>query len=102
MPDTSTTEDLTDTKDATPAEALFQVSRNGDDFHFIAVPGTSPAQFTALYGTGNTHSVPVKMYANDGATDSAPLAFTISVSYDASPQFHTPAQYQVGPEMDLA
>lgn len=102
VPDTSTTGDFTDTKDATPSEALFAVSRNGDDFEFTAGDGTSPADFVALYGTGANYQVPGRMYANDGTADSEPMEFTIRVSYDASPQFHTPAKFQRNQRWALA
>ena len=94
VPDISTTDDVTDTRDTTPAEALFEVSRNGHDFEFTAKDGLTPGDFTALYGNTTSRSVPVKMYANDGTADSEPLAFTITASHDASPQFGQPAAHQ--------
>ena len=94
VPDTSTVGDTTDTTEVEPSDALFSVSQSGNRFEFEGKTGTTPHQFNALYGDTATYSVPVKMYANDGTDDSAPLSFTIAAVYDASARFPSPATYQ--------
>ena len=93
VPDISTP-DNTDTTEVDEAGALFKVTRNGHNFEFTAKDGVTPEDFTALYGNVVSHSIPVKMYANDGNQDSLPLSFTITAYHDASPQFHHSATYQ--------
>ena len=87
---------LTDNENDTtdPAGALFKVTPNGNNFEFTAKDGFTPEDFTALYGNVVSHSILVKMYANDGNQDSLPLSFTITAYHDASPQFHHSATYQ--------
>ena len=95
VPDISTPDNNIDTtKTNNPAEALFKVTTNGNNFEFTAKDGVTPEDFTALYGNVVSHNVPVKMYANDGNQDSLPLSFTITAYHDASPQFHHSATYQ--------
>ena len=86
-------DDENDTTEANPTEALFKVTRNGNNFEFTAKEGFTPEDFTALYGQTTSHEVPVKMYAKDGTEDSLPLSFTITAYHDASPQFHHSATY---------
>ena len=86
------TDDENDTTD--PAGALFKVTPNGNNFEFTAKDGVTPEDFTALYGNVVSHSILVKMYANDGNQDSLPLSFNIIAYHDASPQFHHSATYQ--------
>ncbi len=93
VPDTSTT-DEDDTREVIAADALFTVNRNGNAFAFDTVPNVTPKQFNDLYGDVVSHTVLVKMYANDGAQDSESLSFNIRVFHDASPQFHLAAAYQ--------
>ena len=94
VPDTSTVGDTIDTTEVEPSDALFSVSQSGNRFEFKGKTGTTPHQFNALYGDTATYSVPVKMYANDGTDDSAPLSFTIAAVYDASARFPSPATYR--------
>ena len=77
-----------------PASALFKITRNGHNFEFTAKEGVTPEDFTALYGNVVSHSIPVKMYANDGNQDSLPLSFTITAYHDASPRFQDAATYK--------
>ena len=86
------TDDENDTTD--PAGALFKVTANGNNFEFTAKDGVTPEDFTALYGNVVSHSIQVKMYANDGNQDSLPLSFTITAYHDASPRFQGAATYQ--------
>ena len=96
VPDISTPDNNTDTtKTNNPAEALFKVTPNGNNFEFTAKDGVTPEDFTALYGNVVSHKIPVKMYAKDSSDqESDPLSFTITAYHDASPQFHHSATYQ--------
>ena len=97
VPNTSTTDDATDTTDVSPAEALFNVTETGNTFEFEAVSNVTPKIFNDLYGDVISYDIPVKMYANEGTADSADfklMEFTIKASYDASPQFHLAATYE--------
>ena len=68
VPDTSTTDDATDTTDVVPAEALFTVTQTGNTFEFEAVSNVTPKIFNDLYGDVISYDIPVKMYANDSTT----------------------------------
>ena len=97
VPDTSTTDDATDTTDVSPAEALFTVTETDNTFEFKAVSNVTPKIFNDLYGAVISYDIPVKMYANEGNDDSTDfklMEFTIKASYDASPQFHLAATYE--------
>ena len=93
IPDAST-QDYDDRMETTATGALLVVTQNGHDYEFKAKTGVSPSDFQEVYEARHSHDVEVKMYANDGVADSQPLSFTIRTSYDASAQFHSPAEYQ--------
>ena len=96
VPDISTPDNNIDTtKTNNPAEALFKVTPNGNNFEFTAKDGITPEDFTALYGNMVSHEHPrSRCTPTTGNQDSLPLSFTITAYHDASPQFHHSATYQ--------
>ena len=94
VPNTSTTDNLVDTRWVGPGRALFKITRNGHDFEFTAKDGVTPSEWTALYGDGLGQFVQILMYANDGTEDSDHLSTIMTVYHDASPQFDLAATHQ--------
>ncbi len=78
----------------TPAEALLQITRQGNSFVFRRNGDITPAQFTSVYGEVAT--IPTLLsaiYASDGTDESDPEVFNMHLVYDGSAQFSAPAEY---------
>ena len=78
----------------TPAEALFKITREGNNFVFQGNGDITPAQFTSVYGEVATiPTLPSAIYASDGTDESDPMQFNVHPVYDGSAQFSAPAEY---------
>ncbi len=78
----------------TPAEALLQITRQGNSFVFQGNGDITPTQFTSVYGQIAT--IPTLLsaiYASDGTDESDPKPFNLHLVYDGSAQFSAPAEY---------
>ena len=78
----------------TPAEALLQITREGNSFVFQGNGDITPAQFISVYGEDATiPTFPSAIYASDGTDESDPKQFNLHLVYDGSAQFSAPAEY---------
>ena len=81
----------------TPADPLLNITGpdTEHDFSITAVADTTPDQFRDLYGSeSNSVTLAGTLTATNTIKMSTDLTFNLTLTYDDSPQFGTPATYQ--------
>ena len=78
----------------TPEQALFEITRKGNNFEIKPSDNVTPKEYGDLYGYRNTSSqINLTMYANDGKADSNRQLIELLFFYDPSARFSAPAVY---------
>ena len=80
----------------TPAEALITVEGPDEqhDFTISGITGVTPTQFRTLYGDTNSITLNGVLTAENGIGLATELTFTLTLTYDNTPQFDNPAIHQ--------
>ena len=78
----------------TPEQALFEITREGNNFEIKPRDNVTPEEYGALYGyTSESFLFNLTMYANDGKADSNRISIELLFYHDPSARFSAPAAY---------